>query len=378
MDAFHSLVNGQRMLVAAALVAATLFASPAGAEERASRVADRATADQDAGTAARMRPRGWTVHLDNDLFAFTEDDRDYTAGISVTLGGKDAAGPKPLSRALDWIDRKTGFGADGDDAEGARSFEVGVLLFTPQDLDAEEPLFDDRPYANLAYLSSSRLTHDPSSRTAYQSSLTVGVLGMPWVEHLHRTVHVAFGSREPKGYRHQISDGGEPTARYAVSRYRLLRTGTYRERPYHLRFGLSGSIGYLTEASADLAFRWGNLNTPWWSSSPSLADYGGHPPIRLARESPARAGFRLQVAAGVSVRLRAYNAFLQGQFRSSDVTYSASRLNPALLEAWLGVTTVFRNNLSITYTLRHQTEEIRTGDGSRESSWASIAIAQQF
>src|SRR5690606_4778165 len=176
---------------------------------------------------------------------------------------------------------------------------------------------DDRPYANLAYVSSSHLVHDPSNGVAYQSSLTLGALGMPWVERLHRTVHVAFGSREPKGYAHQISEGGEPTARYAVSRYQLLQSGTYRDRPYHLRFGLSGSIGYLTEASADLAFRWGSLDTPWWSSSPSLADYGGHPPIRLARESLARAGFRLQVAAGVSVRLRAYNAFLQGQFRSS-------------------------------------------------------------
>lgn len=251
-------------------------------------------------------------------------------------------------------------------------------MFTPQDLDAEAPLYDDRPYANLAYLSSSRLTHDPSSRTAYQSSLTVGVLGMPLVEQLHRTVHVAFGSREPKGYDHQISDGGEPTARYAVSRYRLLGSGTYRDRPYHLRFGLSGSIGYLTEASADLAFRWGNLDTPWWSSSPSLADYGGHPPIRLARDSVARSGPRWQIAAGVGMRVRAYNAFLQGQFRSSDVTYSASRLNPVLLDAWLGITTVFGKQLSVTYTLRHQTEEIRTGDGSREFSWASIAIAQQF
>ena len=177
MDAFHSFVNGQRMLVAAVLVAATLLAGPSGADERTSPVIESESIERDADGDGRLRPRGWTVHLDNDLFAFTEDDRDYTAGISVTLGGNDAAGLKPLSRALDWIDRKTGFGAAGDTAAGARSFEVGLLLFTPQDLDAEVPLFDDRPYANLVYLSSSRLTHNPSSRTACQSSLTVGVLG---------------------------------------------------------------------------------------------------------------------------------------------------------------------------------------------------------
>src|SRR5690606_18213915 len=141
--------------------------------------------------------------------------------------------------------------------------------------------------------------------------------------------------------------------------------------------GLSGSIGYLTEASADLAFRWGSLDTPWWSSSPSIADYGGHPPIRLAGERASRSGPRFQFAAGVNLRLRAYNAFLQGQFRSSEVTFGASDLNHVLLEAWLGVTTVFKNNLSVTYTLRHQTEELKTGDGAREVSWASIGVAQQ-
>src|SRR5690606_19218663 len=98
---------------------------------------------------------------------------------------------------------------------------------------------------------------------------------------------------------------------------------------------------------------------PWWSSTPSIADYGGHPPIRLAGDRAAQSGPKLQVASGVTLRLRAYNAFLQGQFRASDVTHESSHLNHLLLDAWLGVTLVFRNNLSITYTLRHQTEELR-------------------
>ena len=381
MDAFHSPTFGRRLLAAAACSVIALFANPDAAvagERPAAHPGPAAAQAPAAETTERLRPHGWTVHVDNDLFAFGNQDRDYTAGLSVTLGGKDAAGPKPLSAALDWLDGKTGFGTEAGTTDRARSFEAGLLLFTPQDLESEAPVYDDRPYANLTYLSSSRLAQDSSGRIAYQSSFTVGVLGMPWVEHLHRSVHGAVGSQPPKGYDHQISEGGEPTLRYAVSRYRLLDSGSYRERPYHLRLGLSGSVGYLTEASADLAFRWGSLDTPWWSSTPSIADYGGHPPIRLAAEPDAHSGPRWQVAAGVNLRLRAYNAFLQGQFRSSEVTYDASDLNHVLLEAWLGVTTVFRNNLSVTYTLRHQTEELRVGNGAREFSWASIGIAQQF
>jgi len=362
-------------LLAVGIFAAALVGPPAAsyAEESPPRPTERGHRNFDA-----MRPSGWTLHLDNDLFAFADEDRDYTAGISVTLGGREAAGPKPLSTALDWIDRKSSFGASARDGETARSFEAGVLLFTPQELEAEEPLYDDRPYANLVYLSSSRLTRHPSSPIAYQSSLTIGVLGMPWVGNLHRAVHSAVGSEEPRGYAHQISEGGEPAVRYAVSRYRLLGSGVHRSRPYHLRFGLSGSIGYLTEASADLAFRWGNLDTAWWSSTPSIADYGGHPPIRLTAAQRSRSGPRFEFAAGMNLRLRAYNAFLQGQFRSSDVTFDSSDLNPLLLEAWVGVTMVFKNDLSVTYTLRHQTEELRSGAGARDYSWASIGIAQQF
>src|SRR5690606_8888873 len=274
----------------------------------------------------------------------TDDDRDYTAGISVTLGGSDTAGPRALTRTLEWIDRRTGFGPATDtNRETLRSFETGVVLFTPQDLDAREALPDDRPYANLGYLSTSRLVHRAGDPIAHQSSLTIGVLGLPFVGQRHRQIQTAFGSREPMGYGLEISKGGEPTARYAVTRYRLLGSGVFDDRPYHARLGLSGSIGYLTEVGAELEFRWGNLHTPWWSSTPLVADYAGHPPIRLAADHAAESGgLRFQLSAGVNLRVRAYNAFLQGQFRSSDVTYSSTALDHVLVEAWLGLTTVLR------------------------------------
>src|SRR5690606_17735143 len=101
-------------------------------------------------------------------------------------------------------------------------------------------------------------------------------------------------------------------------------------------------------------------------------------PIRLAADAADGAGPRFQLSAGVNLRLRAYNAFLQGQFRSSDVTHPSSALNNVLVEAWLGLTTVLPNDLSISYTVRHQTEELRSGNGARSFTWAGIAVSQQF
>lgn len=357
-----------RLLTTAALLslaAGTIIAGSAAGQE------PRASAAEDSGG------RGWTVHVDNDLFAFTDNDRDYTAGFSVTLGGDEGRG-NVLSGALDRLDHWSGFGSRfANAAEKSRSLEVGLVMFTPQDIGASEPLRDDRPYANLAYVSTSQLTHETGRPVAWQSSMTLGVLGLPFAEALHRGAHDLVGSREPMGYGHQISDGGEPTFRYAVSQYRLLKNGAFDGRPYHLRLGTTASVGYLTEANAELEFRWGNFEVPWWSSLPSASDYAGHPPMKAPRRSYDR-GLRVQVSAGLTLRARLYNSFLQGQFRSSDVEFSSSRLNHLLLEAWAGVTTVFSNNLSVSYTIRHQTEELDSGPGARSFTWASIGVAQQF
>src|SRR5690606_1289110 len=258
------------------------------------------------------------------------------------------------------------------------SFAVGLLLFTPHDLEAAEPLPDDRPYANLTYVTSSKLVRDPDERQAYQSSLTVGFLGLPFAEHLHRSTHDALGLDEPRGYKHQISNGGEPTFRYSFTRLQLLSEGRFKRHPYDVRLGVTGSVGYLTEANAELAFRWGELDSAWWSTLPAADEYSGHPPLHAPHESAGTDKLRLQLYAGLTLRARLYNAFLQGQFRDSDVTFSSSDLNHLLLEAWFGVNTVLKNGVNVSYTVRHQTEELRVGRGEREFTWASIGVAKRF
>jgi hypothetical protein len=115
-----------------------------------------------------------------------------------------------------------------------------------------------------------------------------------------------------------------------------------------------------------------------WSSLPAASEYAGQPPIGMSE--PAGAARRIEVLfdAGVKVRARAYNAFLQGQFRDSAVQFSTADLNHVLLEAWLGVTTALNDRLSVSYTVRRQTEELQAGRGAREFTWAGIGVAQQF
>jgi hypothetical protein len=358
---------------------------PANVESRRSSAAALAIPSHgpaDSTLAAAFREsaassRRWTVLVDNDLFAFGDTDRDYTAGVAFTLTG-DRARSHWLSpsRLLDRADAATGFAAARSRAAPeSESLELGLLLFTPQDLAATEPLPDDRPYANLLYVASSKLALDEPRGTAFQSSLAIGFLGLPLAEQVHRGIHAIIGSTEPRGYDHQISAGGEPTFMYAASRYRLLASGELRGRhPYSVRLGFGGSVGYITEGNVEIAVR---TDAPWWASSPASGDYAGHPLIGGA--APENRGrLRVQLEAGAKVRARVYNAFLEGQFRRSDVTFGSSELEPLLVDVWFGATTVLRNGLSVSYSAHRQTEEIERRRGGRAFTWASIAVAQRF
>jgi hypothetical protein len=348
---------------------------PSAADGAATREAASALTSAAAG-AHDPDSRRWSAHVDDDLFAFTDRDRDYTGGVTFSLSGDDARGhPLSLARALAWADGASRFAAwRGAATTQGEALELGLLLFTPQDLSAAQPLPDDRPYANLIYAASSQLGLDEERGAAFQSSLAIGVLGLPFAEALHRTVHKVLGSTEPRGYAHEISAGGEPTFMYAVSRYRLLRAGAYLGHPYSLRFGAGATLGYLTEANIEITAR---TDAPWWSSSTASGDYAGHPPIG-GPSLPTHRGPRVQLEAGAKIHLRLYNAFLEGQFRHSDVTFAPHELNPMLVDLWVGATTMLANGVSISYTIRHQTQEIATGRGARSFSWGSIGIAQQF
>jgi hypothetical protein len=321
---------------------------------------------------------GWTFAFDNDVMSFADRDADYTAGAAVTFAGRRVAEwPITLDGAASWLDPLVP--RDGRSVQPLHAMQVGLIAFTPEDLDDPAPVRDDRPYASLLFLSNARVFVTDAWHPAYETSFTVGILGLDLAGGLQHAVHEGLRAGEsPKGWDNQISDGGEPTLRATWARQALLGS-RYREggAAGELKWRVEGSVGYLTEASVALAGRWGSINTPWWSVAPERADYVSHPAPIIG--GPMRKGVReLYVWAGVKARLRGYNAFLQGQFRDSAVTVPSSAIQPLIGEAWLGLTWQVTRACRLSYVARYQTAEIENGQGDRRLFWAGLLISNDL
>ncbi|MBB3060090.1 lipid A deacylase LpxR family protein [Microbulbifer rhizosphaerae] len=317
---------------------------------------------------------GWSFYFDNDLLIpGASRDQDYTAGVGVTFSGRKAAegwwSLDPLLGAADSL-----LPLETDDFYRLHAMQFGVLMFSPTDIASSEAIYDDRPFANLAYLSNSRLYVRDADEPVYQTAFTLGVMGSQLGATLQDRVHRVVGSDLPNGWDHQVSDGGELTFQYTAGRQALLASNFQSERTeYEIKYTSSASIGYISETSLSLTGRWGLINTPWWSFTPENGDYSSRP-APVIGESVRRGVGELYLWGGVKVRARAYNAFLQGQFRESDVTFSSGELNHLLGEAWLGVTAQLQR-YRLSYVLRYQNREIKSGAGARSPLWAGIIIS---
>lgn len=320
---------------------------------------------------------GSALYFDNDLLAPHSHDRDYTGGLSLTLSGHSVTEDLiSVEGARSWLDEHSGFAGRFRDAAITRhSQEFGLTVFTPQQLSDETAQRGDRPYASLLYVSNTAVNVVPDREVAYLSTFTLGLLAAPGVADIQQGIHRASGSEQPKGWDKQISDGGELTARYSAARASRVWNGQLANSRAEVTSTVRASVGYLTEASIGFAARVGDSYTPWWSYNPQLTDYAEKSvPITAAEGNHAEHYFW----AGINFRARFYNAFLQGQFRDSEVNFSHDELRPLVVEAWAGYTWAFANGWRYSYQLRSLSSEIKHGPGDRNLIWGGMVVSQSY
>jgi hypothetical protein len=309
------------------------------------------------GAGVSPSSNSWTLALENDFLGGSHRDADYTGGFLFTLSGPDASRAwvslDPILGAIDslWLPNR------GSDPASKAGLQFGLQAWTPNDTATKAIVRDDRPYASLLSLTSTRMTVGSDSEPAYASSFTIGVLGAGFAKDIHKGFHKLVGSgKSPQGYSHQISDGGEPTLRYTLRRQALLGDGKLAGMRTDFKWAVEGSVGYLTEAALMVSGRIGRYSTPWWSLYPERTEF----------YTPHGAAGDLYLSYGITGKLRGYNALLEGQFRDSDVTVRRSNLETVIGEAWFGVTWGITNSATLTYLMRYQTQEIEKGTGARD------------
>ena len=333
-----------------------------------------ATQKESATNEIPGRYNGWVVGFDNDILVPGGRDQDYTYGLNVSFIGDKSRNHLLASHGL--LGRSDDLFNLFDESRYPirnSSIEYGVFAFTPEDTSIRGVDQEDRPYASLVFTSSANERLNAAQDQAVHTSLTLGILGLDIVGDLQDATHAAIGNDRPEGWDNQISKGGEPTFRYTAAKQKLL---TPRSSSIELKQTYQGSVGYITEAGYSLGLRFGHLNSPWVSFNPELATYGEK--STASSSLPGRRIAEHYFWAGVSVKARAYNVFLQGQFRDSEHTFGGSDLNHVIGEAWVGYTVALNNGYAFSYYVRGHTSEVKDGVGSRNLVWGGLRISRNF
>jgi Uncharacterized protein conserved in bacteria (DUF2219) len=260
-------------------------------------------------------------------------DDNYSAAYEFRINGRVVAqtgATRPLE-GLDWLTRM-----NRRHARGVRRFHSAQLLgqvYTPDRIDTSEVQLDDRPYASLLALTVSRTSVGGAAfDRAWSSEFSVGLLGLDVAGDLQRLVHRTrrwmTGNQvpvDPRGWRNQISAGGEPTALYRIGYQRhLAGDGALAPRKHwQIVGGLESSVGYHTTAAASVSARLGAFTSQFWESPRGIASASAGPYAAPATDGRPWDLFGFGV---VRPRVVAYNALIQGQFRDSVHTVKPRHL----------------------------------------------------
>ena len=324
-----------------------------------------------AGPSQEPVAGGWGIFLEQDSVLSPKTDKDYTMGgqfsfsgwrIRRSLLGDVLGGPqRGLDRLLWFVNKGHERACEASSpkeqiaplcktAGAQRGYQVhelsfGVTAFTPRKGDpaeegpgclhygcvlaSTEPVYDDRPYASLAYLTYRRST--ALGRLAVSSDFTFGMLGLQIAKVVQTAIH--DDQTDPGGWKYQISNGGEPTANYSF-RFKWLAAASLAQhgagevdwagadpgdarddRRADLTFDGGVSLGTYTNTSAGVRARLGRIDSPYWARD--------RQPVVFTKRPAGAAPHSIREAfvwASFGYELWAYNALLQGQFRSSPVT----------------------------------------------------------
>lgn len=316
---------------------------------------------------AEEKNNGIGIYIDQDLFVpFANEDRDYTMGLAFEFFSDSGEGLYPFDNMVKETAKLLGL---KDSENIVYSFMLGTLAYTPDDLANPDPIYDDRPYASLIYLSNKRVRANHNNALA--AEVLFGIIGTSFSQnmqtHLHslsREIANTTEPVEPRGWSHQISDGGELTLRLRLSNSRLQFSDTGL---WDIATTYGFSLGFQTNIHVSAAFRLGDIKSPFWSLP--------YDPVNRGNFSPAPPSPEWYIWSAMRAHLVGYDALLQGQFRHSDVEYDSDEINHLVYDGAIGLTFGFDSS-QFTFSINAKTSDLK--HTHRNQVWGSINYVSHF
>jgi len=249
------------------------------------------------------------------------------------------------------------------------SFMLGMLAYTPDDLAETQPIYNDRPYSSLIYLSNKRVRAD--DKNAIAAEVLLGLIGTSFSREvqseyhsLSRKINASQNPVDPRGSGHQISDGGELTVRLRLSSSQLQfsEPGTW-----DIATTVGLSLGFQTNVSVSAAIRLGNIKSLFWSIP--------YDPVNRGDFLPSAPQNEWYFWTAFGSHLVGYDALLQGQFRHSDVKFSSAEIEHVVYDAALGLTFGFDKS-QFTISVNEKSSDLKLT--SRRQVWGSINYLYYF
>ena len=323
---------------------------------------------------------GTAFYVDQDLFIPAKnEDRDYTMGIAVEFFKHDLEKHASVIAWLhQFIDRSLKphwsnlFGAANKENEVVlKSVKIGQSVFTPDDIGESDPIYTDRPYSSLLYLAGKHIEF--RGNTVIGSELEIGILGLniapkvqKWIHTNYRKISGTDEPVDPKGWDHQISEGGEPTLKYRLSFGNLLLQSS--NEWWDIAGSSDINLGYQTNISVGLQARVGLIHSPFWTVP--------FDPVNRGNFAPSTSGNEAYLWMVHRARAIGYDALLQGQFMDSDVTFESGDIKRFVIESALGATAAFQN-LQLTLSLNAKTAELNS-QADRNHYWGGIYAVYRY
>jgi lipid A 3-O-deacylase len=188
-------------------------------------------------------------YFDNDFFA--NSDYYYTQGHNLEL-----VSPKLLKNPINYLFIKL---KNSEQKYGLSYEQVG---FTPIDIESNEVLYDDRPYAAAVMLKSFLVSTDTIHKTTFSSTLSFGIIG-PFTsgKKIQSKIHEWIGKDIPLGWQYQIQN--DLILNYEIS---------YEKQLYRINnlFALNSNaklrLGTMnTNISGGITTTFGKINSPFIS-----------------------------------------------------------------------------------------------------------------